>query len=158
MKYAVKKCDGLVKMRGIHKMAFADDRWPGDDHEFWVAYDEHGAVAGFASVILLDTRVAYFSRCAVTVKHRGTGLHRQLLDTRIAWAKKEGVRLVVTHVSRFNYASMINLLRKDFHFVARSLVPRGNDDFHVMLKALSGDATKLKAYTAKYIEAMLENP
>jgi len=156
MKYTIKKCDSLVKMQAIHKMAFGEDTWPGNDHEFWVAYDEHGAVAGFASAVLMTTKVAFFSRSAVTLKHRGNGLHRQLIDTRIKWARDEGAILALTYIRKYNYASLVNLLRRDFHFAARILIAAGNDDFHVMFKALHGDARKLKPQLAKFIDDMLE--
>jgi GNAT superfamily N-acetyltransferase len=156
MKYTIKKCNSLVKMQAIHKMAFADDSWPGNDHEFWVAYDEHGGVAGFASAVLMTTKVVFLSRSAVTMKHRGNGLHRQLIDVRMKWARDEGAILALTYIRKYNYASLVNLLRRDFHFAGRVQVAARNEDFHVMFKAMHGDARKLKPHMTKYINDMLE--
>ena len=158
MKYTIKKCGDLAKVRSIHKMAFAEDSWPGDDHEFWVAYDEHGGVAGFASAVLMPTQVAFFSRCAITLKHRGFELHRQLITTRLKWAKAEGAVIVITYVTKFSYASMVNLLRAEFRFASRSLVPCGNDEWHVMLKILRESAGMLKGHITQHINAMMEAP
>lgn len=154
MKYRIKKIDDTDAMREIHKLAFSGDRWPGDDHEFWVAFDEHGAIAGFAAAVLLTAECVFLSRSAVTVQAKGSGLHRKMIDVRMKWARSERARLVVTHVSQYNYPSMINLLRAGFKFAEREHCPRGYDKFHMLWVELDVWPGTLKGHFA----SMLENP
>ena len=132
MKYRIVRVEDTDEMHEIHKMAFGGDPWPGDDHEFWVAYDSHGAVAGFASAILLDTRTVFLSRAAVTIDHQGRGLHQKLIAARLRWAKFEGADFIVTHVEQYNYASLVSLLKAKFRLVERAYCPRGYGNFHFL--------------------------
>ena len=125
------KVDDTEEMRALHKLAFAEDPWPGDDHEFWVAYDEHGAVVGFCSAVLLTADSAFLSRAAVARSARRSKLHRRLIRERLKWMSKMNVEIVVTYVDRFNYASMINLLREGFRFAPNSFL-RGWREYHLM--------------------------
>ncbi len=137
-------------MRAIHRMAFGGDRWPGDDHEFWVMYDQGGAVVAFASAVLLSPHVAFLSRCAVVIKHRGKKLQRRLIKVRMAWAKAEGAHLVITHVHRNNFASIMSLLDSGFRFITNNR--RDYKDFMMMFK---GTATE--GELGAWCDAMLEN-
>ena len=132
MKYRVARVEDTDEMREIHTMAFGGDPWPGDDHEFWVAYDQHGAVAGFASAVQVSTRCVFLSRCAVVLKHQGNGLQQKLIATRLKWAVAQRCDLVVTHVEQYNYASLVALLRKGFRLAYRSQCPLGYHGFHFL--------------------------
>ena len=129
MKYRIARVEDTDEMREIHKMIFSA-KWPGDDHEFWVAYDGT-AVVGFASAVMLTATAVYLSRCAIVQKHIGKGLHRKLIEARVKWAMREGAFTVVTHTQNHNYPAILNLLKCGFRFV-RSL--RGWSQYHVMYK------------------------
>lgn len=131
MKFRIEKVDDTDAARDMHKLAFGGTPWPGDDHEFWVAKDQHGAIVGFASLLEIDTDVAFLSRAAVTAAAKGKGLHRKLIQTRVKWAQSEGESLIVTYVESHNYDSMVNLLRCGFRFAPNSWA-RGMRDFHLM--------------------------
>lgn len=150
MKYRVARIADTEEMRAIHKMAFGGDRWPGDDHEFWVMHDEGGAVVAFASAVLLNAHVAFLSRCAVVIKHRGKGLQKHLIKLRLKWARDEGANLVVTHVHRNNFASVMSLLSCGFRFAANNR--RDYRDFLMLYKGTATDG-ELSAWC----DAMLEN-
>lgn len=131
MKFRIEKVDDTDAARDMHKLAFGGCEWPGDDHEFWIAKDEHGAVVGFASLNEIDPEVAFLSRAAVTLSAKGKGLHRKLIQTRIKWAQKQGATLFVAYVEVHNHDSMINLLRCGFRFAPNSWVP-GMRNYHMM--------------------------
>ncbi len=150
MKYRIARIADTEEMRAIHKMAFGGDRWPGDDHEFWVMYDAGGAVVAFASAVLLATEVAYLSRCAVVLKHRGKGIQKRMIRERMKWAKKEGARLVVTHVHRNNFASLMSLLGEGFRFITNN-----RRDYRDFLMLFKGTATE--GELGAWCDAMLEN-
>jgi GNAT superfamily N-acetyltransferase len=151
MRYHIKKVDDTDEMKSIHKMAFGGDSWPGDDHEFWVAYDQGGAVCGFASAVLLQSNVVYLSRSAVVLQHRGRGLQKKLINHRLKWAKAEGAEVAVTYVQWKNFASLMNLLHCGFRFTENRL--RGYGDFALMYKGVATEE-QLRRWCVQ----MLENP
>jgi GNAT superfamily N-acetyltransferase len=134
MKFRIQKVDDIEEMRELHKLAFEGDPWPGDDHHFWVARTVVGNVAGFCSAVVLKGGAVFLSRAAVISRLSGTGLHRKLIKTRIRWAKQIGAHLIVTHVSQYNYPSMVNLIDCRFRFTRRDLCPadRYYRNFHFM--------------------------
>lgn len=113
----LRQTDDLEVIRELHALALPEDKWVGDDHTFWLARNEAGKPVGFCSAIYWPSRNAVFlSRAAVTVAARGTGLQRRMIRTRVAWARKQGAKRVVTYTSLKNYESMINLLKCGFRF------------------------------------------
>lgn len=133
-KYRIARVADSTEMYEIHKMAFGGDPWPGDDHEFWVAYDKHGGVAGFASAVEIMAGVVELSRCAVVLKHRGKGLQQKLIAARLKWANQEGAVTVVTHVEQYNYPSLVALLKAGFKLAERRYCPRGYNGFHFLYR------------------------
>lgn len=131
MKFRIEKVDDTDAARDMHKLAFGGDKWPGDDHEFWIAKDRHGAVVGFASATLINARAAFLSRAAVARSARGQGLHRKLIEARLRWAWDQDCTIIVTHVENHNYESIINLQRAGFRFAPNNWL-RGWSRFHLM--------------------------
>lgn len=118
----IRHLEDLDEARELHKLAFEGDEWVGDDHEFWVALDGLGVV-GFASAIVWDEsyiggepNACFLSRAAVVKSASGMGLHKALIDARVTWAQREGVRRCVTYTTLRNYTSMVNLLQSGFRF------------------------------------------
>lgn len=119
--YRITMLDDIEEAREIHKLAFPDDKWAGDHHTFWVARAAGGEVAGFCSAVLWEkTNSVFLSRAAVARFARGTLLHRQMIRTRVRWAKAQGAHQVVTYTLLKNYPSMINLLHCGFRFYTPS--------------------------------------
>lgn len=88
-------------------MLFTEGNW-------WLAYDEGVAVAFCGmhrSVRWSD--VAYLSRSGIAVSHRGKGLQRRLIRTRIALAKRAGANWAITDTRR-NPASANSLIACGF--------------------------------------------
>lgn len=131
MKFRIEKVDDTDAAREMHKLAFGGVKWPGDDHEFWIAKDRHGAVVGFASAILVNARSAYLSRAAVARSARGVGLHRKLVEARLKWAWAQDCDIVVTYVENHNYGPIVNLLRSGFRFAPNNWL-RGWQQYHLM--------------------------
>lgn len=156
MKYTIERVHDTEEMRKLHKLAFGSDKWPGDDHEFWVAKDEGGAIAGFCSAVLLTASCAFFSRSAVTQGHRGKGLHKKLIQVRMRWAKKEGAVLVLTYLSKHNYPSLINLLKSGFKFAPKELWPAGYSDCHIMWSGC--DQPDMLKYSLGKMDEEVERP
>jgi ribosomal protein S18 acetylase RimI-like enzyme len=139
MKYRITYLPDTEEARALHKLAFGGDKWPGDDHEFWIAKDSSGSVAGFASAVFVTGTTLFLSRAAVARKHEGNGLHRQMITRRLKWGTEHGARLAVTYVEKHNYPSMLNLIKLGFRFVPKELWPSGYSDTHIMWKLLDGD-------------------
>lgn len=116
MAIRIRQLDDVEEARRLHALGFPHDEWVGDDHTFWVAYEDD-RVVGFASAILWqDLGVIFLSRCAVVKAARGSGLQRRLIRVRLRWGKAEGAAGAWTYTTLKNYGSMVNLLKCGFKF------------------------------------------
>jgi GNAT superfamily N-acetyltransferase len=116
--YAVRKVDGtehFETLAAIHTLTL-----PGDDHPdyeqgwWWIVFEGKEAV-GFAGSRYAGTEAnaVYFARCGVLAGHRGHGLQRRLLTTRIRHARTVNAKAVITTTYE-NPASGNNLIRAGF--------------------------------------------
>jgi hypothetical protein len=122
--YRIQKSDDLETVRELHKLAFPSDPWPGDDHEFWLVYDDGTdpqTFVGFASAIYLeDLKCVFLSRAAITQAASARGLQRRLIRVRTRWARSiSGCQFAWTYCERWNYACLFNLLRCRFRAATR---------------------------------------
>lgn len=84
-------------------------------HFWWFVYDNKDRVVGYAGLRYLDDeRYGYFSRAGILRAHRGKGLHKRLISTRIKMVKRLGGDGVITYVATHNNASMNSLVGKGF--------------------------------------------
>jgi GNAT superfamily N-acetyltransferase len=129
--YALRRSEDIDEARQLHAQLFPSDEWVGDDHEFWIAYDDIGTPVGFCSAIHRPaTNVVFLSRAGVVREAQRVGLQRRMIRTRIAWAKRVGARGVITYVSLKNYSSLVNLLKCGFRFYTS---PSDDaEDFHFL--------------------------
>ena len=116
MKCTLRRTEDLDEIKDLHKLAFAADHWPGDDHEFWIAKNPIGRPVGFCSALYFpEHKGIYLSRAAVALEARGEGLQRRMVRARLNWAKREtGAVGAWTFVKTDNQESLINLLRCGF--------------------------------------------
>lgn len=107
----------LEWLREVHRLAFPDDVWPGDENAFWVAVrgDE---LLGFASARPLRRLncTLELTRCAVVASAHGKGLQRRLLAVRERYARRHAMRTVTTYTTRDNLPSITNLIRAGYRF------------------------------------------
>ena len=82
---------------------------------WYVAYTQNGEAAGFAGIVP-STRwsdTMYLCRAGVVRAHRGQGLQKRLIQTRISKAKALGMNWVITDTNE-NPASANSLIAKGF--------------------------------------------
>jgi len=145
MPYAIRRTEDVELARELHDQAFAGDEWPGDDNEFWIAFDEHQKVVGFCSAKFFpETKCAVLTRGAVVSAARGKGLQRRMIRTRVRWARQLGARIVVTYTSISNYPSITNLIREGFHLTGASRAQKEWHCFYLALKPRKYTRTELK--------------
>jgi RimJ/RimL family protein N-acetyltransferase len=82
---------------------------------FWLVH-RGNRPAGFCSVADIGYGVAYFSAAAVEKWARGGGLQRRMIRVRLRWARRRGLRTVVTYTVKDNYPSIANLIKCGFRF------------------------------------------
>ena len=107
--------DDVVLNRAMFSRGLPGDRWVGDHHTFWIAW-QHGVAVGFCSAVLLGDGSCFFSSAAVFPAARGAGLQRRMVRLRVAWAKRRGQTVCLTYATRENFRSIANLVRCGFHF------------------------------------------
>lgn len=85
----------------------------GGDSYYWLAWKEKTPV-GFACLNILEDGIGYLTRGGILDEHRGKGLHTRLIDARIRFAKKRGLKQLITYTLTENVFSMVSLVRKGF--------------------------------------------
>lgn len=132
--YTLRRTEDVDQVRELHDQVFGSSYWPGDDQEYWLAFDGHGALAGFCSAkYSREHNTVSLTRAAVVRGARCAGLQRRMIRVRLAWARRIGAVRVVTYCSVKNYPSMTNLLRCGFRF---RYAPRAWKGFHWMYSNL----------------------
>jgi GNAT superfamily N-acetyltransferase len=98
------------------------DKWPGDDHIFWLIIDEKQDIGMMSAVYRPEKGYVYLSYAIIIPSHQAKGLQRKLIQHRLRWAKRQGAFYAVTYTLMDNYPSIMNLLRCGFKFAKE---PRG---------------------------------
>jgi len=90
----------------------SDDIRPLANDEWWIAYQD-GVPVGFAAFNFCDSTTGYLSRSGVLYSARGHGLQKRLIKTRLNYAKRNGVTVVLCDTSQ-NPASANSLISQGF--------------------------------------------
>lgn len=80
---------------------------------WWIAYEGKTPV-GYAGIKRWGSTMAFLCRAGVLKEYRGRGLHARLLRVREAWAKRLGLKTLITYTAPFNLQSANNLIRAGF--------------------------------------------
>lgn len=112
----------------LHEACFGRDDYWDRDAEWWLANDYTGGAVAFAG--LRSSRLeggGYLCRAGVHPLVRGNGLQSKLIDARIRWARKNGLRFLVTDTVLGNYHSANNLINRGFRMFS-PIAPWGLDN------------------------------
>lgn len=114
-----------------------EDKWPGDDHTYWVLLQGDEAVGLTSAVFRPEKGYVYLSYAIIMPHVKSKGLQRRLIHHRLRWGKRQGAIYATTYTVLHNYPSIMNLLRCGFRFAAQ---PRGwlgyGENFHYFEKQL----------------------
>jgi GNAT superfamily N-acetyltransferase len=107
------------------------------DAEWWLANDTTGGAVAFAGLRASKSEAgAYLCRAGVHPMVRGNGLQRRLIKAREAWARKQGLRFLVTDTVYGNHWSANNLIEEGFRMY-NPIAPWGSDDSSYWRKELN---------------------
>lgn len=126
--YRIHQTKDLAQVKELHRRIFPDDVWVGDHHTFWLVTDSSGVPVGFASAVHRpDLGYVFLSRAGVDRSVAGAGLQKRLIKARVAWARKQGTKRVITYTSLRNYQSMVSLIKCGFRFYEPKVQYVGKD-------------------------------
>jgi GNAT superfamily N-acetyltransferase len=63
---------------------------------------------------IIEVEIARFTRCGVMPDARGQGLQKVLIQARLVWCKRRGIKVVKTYTSTDNHASAASLVACGF--------------------------------------------
>lgn len=85
------------------------------NREWWVFLDSKGRIGAYCGSIYTEG-ICIFIRAWVRKSHRGRGVQKKLISTRIKAAKDKGCYIAITYTTKDNYPSVNNLIGKGFKF------------------------------------------
>lgn len=105
----------LQRIDGLDRLIFFDMEPYEPKHlcHWWAAVDS-GEWVGYAGLRDMGDGIGYLCRAGVIGTHRGRGLQRRMIRTRLRAAKALGMSIVVTDTATTNGASANNLFRCGF--------------------------------------------
>lgn len=113
-RFRIRRVEDDALCQAMHTLLFPHDDWE-DADAYWVAFDERGGPAAFASARRLATEDGvFFTRAGVMPYARGAGLQRRLTHARLRWCREIGAQYALTYVLYDNHPSLMNLLRCGF--------------------------------------------
>jgi ribosomal protein S18 acetylase RimI-like enzyme len=102
---------------------------------WWFVYDAHGEIAAYAGLRectqTCNRGLGYLCRAGVLKKYRGNGLQKELINARVRYAKKLGLRQAVTYVAPSNLASANSLVSCGFRLYSPEYRWGGKDCFYL---------------------------
>jgi RimJ/RimL family protein N-acetyltransferase len=106
---------------------------PDDDSFWWVAWDGITPVA-FAGMRPCQQKcnegIVALTRCGVVKDYRGQGIQKRLIRSRVAYAKRLGLRQVVAYVKTWNLASANSLIACGFKLYGGKWGGKGSLHFY----------------------------
>ncbi len=104
-------------LRDMDARCFPTDTsfWNDQRYHWWVASVQDKRTfnsrthAAYAGLKIDKNGVAHLTRCGVLPEFRGMGLQRRLLESRIRWCYRRGVKVIKTYTSHDNAPSIRNL-------------------------------------------------
>ena len=98
---------------------------------FWLYYDGRKSV-GFCCLKDIGYGLAYLYRAGVEEEYENRGLHKKMIKSRVAWARKNNFKEVITYVHYENPLSLRNLIKCGFEVY----IPEWNyaGDYFIYLK------------------------
>ena len=85
------------------------------NREWWVFLDSKGRIGAYCGSIYTEG-ICIFIRAWVKKSHRGKGLQKKLISTRIKAAKENDCYIAITYTTKDNYPSVNNLIGKGFKY------------------------------------------
>lgn len=101
------------EMQGLYG---SDDKWPGNDHNYWRLTDGKQDMGLMSAVYRPEKGYVYLSYAIIHPWCPRAGLQRRLIRYRLQWAKRQGAVYAVTYTLLHNYPSIANLLKCGFRF------------------------------------------
>jgi len=123
---------------GLHDLCWPsrmDSYWDADA-EWWVANEPEGGSVAFGGLRVSKLENgAYLCRGGVAPAFRGQGLQRRLIKAREQYARRQGLRHLITNTVYGNHWSANNLIAEGFRMY-NPIAPWGDDDDNYWWKDL----------------------
>lgn len=91
-----------------------EKRYNYPETQWWIISDQRGRPAAYGGLLHYEAATIYLCRSGVLPKYRGMGLQTRLIQIRLRWARRHGVRVAISYTSTRNVASANNLIECGF--------------------------------------------
>lgn len=110
----------------------------GATHYWWITYEtESQKPIAYAGLKIYKSKInAFLCRAGVLKKYRGLGLHKKLLNKRIEFCKKYGIKYIYTYTSIENIRSANNILKNKFKITEPWFLCSNQKDFYYFVREI----------------------
>lgn len=125
MRFTIRQCHNLKVIEYLDREIFNGEKGIDEEASWWVVYSVEGGEdldqcqimtpVGFAGAKILPREpYAYLTKAGLLPEAQGHGLHKRLIQVRLAWARKLHLRGAMTYTAAHNVASSNNLIKCGF--------------------------------------------
>lgn len=90
-----------------------DDFYEHKNNNYWIAWKDEKPI-GFCIAAIWKYKVLFLARSGVISSQRGNNLQKRLVRVRESFAKKNGIKTIITYTLRDNIPSFVNLIKMNY--------------------------------------------
>ena len=112
--FSIKQTTRIDRVHALHSDTLPEDeQYIRSGNRYWLVKKGRKEV-GFAILTILDKEIAFLSRAGLLPCARGKGLHTRLIRVRERYARKHGIKKIITYTTRDNITSAHNLEKNGY--------------------------------------------
>lgn len=116
MGFRIRRTDNKTLVNSLCDRIFGPDlRHDRPNNVYWIVLNDYDTPVGFAILTPCGFGEAFLSRSGILPPARGKNLQTRLIKVRETYAKKAGIKHLVTYAMRDNGASIKSLLKCGFN-------------------------------------------
>ena len=110
------RTNDIPNIKRLHKRFFPRDILPkiDDNNTYWF-FLVNNKVSGFCILRIIEPKsIAFLCRSGVEKRYSGYGVQKRMIRIREIYARRQGIKRMITYTSPDNYRSISNLIKSDY--------------------------------------------
>lgn len=125
--FTIKQTNNIPIIMALHEETFPDDeQYIYDTNKYWIVCSGKEPV-GFTILNVLDDEIGFLARTGISQAARGKGIHKRLIRVRERYARKIGLKYLITYTVASNIISAHNLENQGYRLYMPDYDYAGDD-------------------------------